>query len=179
MMAKDKTFEWRMQGMTYAYDIAKKEGVDGLLKEIRRRGITQTHITVAPKQLKDAWDSVCQSIYTNMMTCMFYALRTTFGFGRIRLARLKKSYDRLAMDAMDLDWMGEHYVKLEDYAVELCEKCKLDIDAVMVAAAQDFFDETHEHTQRAKVDTILELLNENGYAEAAYFLAEKMGRLED
>lgn len=176
-MAKDKTFEWRMQGMLYAYDIVKKDGVEGLCKEIKRRGITRMQFSVTTNQLKATWDTVCQNMYVNMMTCMFYALRTTFGFGRIRLNRLKKSFDALALDAMDLDWMGEHYVKLEDYAAELSEKCKVPIDVLRVAASQDALDERKEYTQRAKVDTVLELLNENGYSDAAYFLAKKMGRV--
>ena len=176
-MAKDKSFEWRIQGMLYAYEIVKKDGVEELHKEIKRRGITQMHFSVTTSKLKEVWDTVCQNMYANMMTCMFYALRTTFGFGKIRLARLKKAFDQLALDAMDLDWMGEHYVKLEDYAAELCEKCGLDIDIVRVAASQDMLDERKEYTQRCKVDTVLELLNENGYSDAAYFLAKKMGRV--
>lgn len=175
-MARDKTFEWRMQGMIYAYDIAEKDGVEELHKEIRRRGITKVQFTVPTSQLKETWDMVCQNMYANMMTCMFYALRTTFGFGGVRLKRLKTSFDQLALDAMDLDWMGEHYVKLEDYAAELCEKCKIPIDVIRVAASQDLLDERKEYTQRAKVDTILEILNENGFSEAAVFLAKKMGR---
>ena len=176
-MAKDKTFEWRMQGMLYAYDIVKKDGVEGLCKEIKRRGLTKVQFSVTSDSLKKTWDTLCQNVYQNMMTCMFYALRTTFGFGGIRLTRLKKSFDELALNAMDLDWMGEHYVKLEDYAAELSEKCKMDIDVIRVAASQDMMDERKEYTGRCKVSTVLELLNENGYSDAAYFLAKKMGRV--
>lgn len=174
-MAKDKSFEWRMQGMLYAYEIAKKDGIEELHKEIKRRGITQMQFTVTTNKLKEIWDIVCQNMYANMMTCMFYALRTTFGFGKIRLNRLKNSFDQLALDAMDLDWMGEHYVKLEDYAAELCEKCNMDIDVIRVAASQDMLDERKEYTKRCKVDTVLELLKNNGYNDAAAFLEEKIG----
>lgn len=174
-VAKDKTFEWRMQGMLYAYEIAKKDGIEELHKEIKRRGLTQMQFTVSTKQLKETWDMVCANMYTNMMTCMFYALRTTFRFGRIRLNRLKESFDKLALDAMELDWMGEHFVKLEDYAAELCQKCNLDIDVIRVAASQDCLDERKEYTKRCKVDTVLGLLRENGYSDAAMFLQEKIG----
>ena len=164
-----------MQGMLYAYEIAKKDGIEELRKEIKRRGLTQMQFTVSRNQLKETWDMVSKNVYTNMITCMFYALRKTFGFGMIRLKRLKESYDAVALDAMDLDWMGEHFVKLEDYAVELCEKCRLDIDVARVAASQDLYDEHKEYTKRCKVDTVLELLDENGYSEAAVFLKEKIG----
>lgn len=174
-MARDKTFEWRMQGMIYAYNIAKKDGVEALGKDIKQRGLLNAPLKFTDKQIKEFWSQLSQNLYINMLTTMAYTLSETFGFGKIRLQRLEKEFDQNAQKAMDLDWMGEHYVKLEDYAIELNDKYDMGLDVARIAACQDAQDHSANYTGRCKVDRVIEELTAAGYKEAAGYLAKKLG----
>lgn len=52
-MARDKGFEQRMQGMVYACRLAQEQGVDALVAEVRKRGVTRVDVTASDKQLAD------------------------------------------------------------------------------------------------------------------------------
>lgn len=174
-MARDKAFEWRMQGMTYAYNLVKKDGVEALEKDMRQRGLINAPLRFTNGQMKGFWNELVQNLYINMLTTMAYTLSSTFGFGKIRLERLQKEFDRNASKAMDLDWMGEHYVKLEDYAAELNEKYDMGLDVAKIAACQDAQDQFSGHTGRCRVDRVIEELTAAGYKEAAEYLAKRLG----
>lgn len=173
-MARDKEWEARMQCLLSAYQTVKEGGLEALEKDIKRRGILGMPLAVSSKEAKKYYDNVSRNVYNNMLTGMLYALHDTFGFGKKRLDRLKAAFDRIVMCTQDLDYMGEHYVKLEDFAIELNEKYELDIDANIVAATQDIFDGRREEFRSCKVDKVIRELRENGFVEAAEFLDRKM-----
>lgn len=52
-MARDKEYEIRMQGMVYACRLAQEQGVDALVAQVRKRGVTRVDITASDKQLND------------------------------------------------------------------------------------------------------------------------------
>ena len=126
------------------------------------------------KQMEEIYNGMAEKVYNNMLTGMLYAIHDTFGFGKIRLMRLKQSFDKLVSNTMDLDYMGEHYVKLDDFALELNEKYNIGIVVDLVAACQDAFDEGREEFRSCKVDTVIRELRENCFADAAEFLNKKM-----
>lgn len=173
-MAKDKSFEWRMEGMIYAYNIAKKDGIEALAKDIKQRGILKAPMKFTNKQISEFWSELSQNLYYNMLTTMAYTLHEAFGFGKSRLHKAKAEFDRYALNAIDLDWMGEHYVKLEDYAIELNEKYDLGLDVARIAACQDAQERSTDHTGWCKTSRIIEELKAAGYKEAAAFLTKKM-----
>ena len=70
--------------------------------------------------------------------------------------------------------MGCHYVKMEDFAIELNEKFDAGIDVMKVAAAQDSFDEKSDKFHMLKAEAVIQELKENGYKEAAEFLSLKL-----
>ena len=74
----------------------------------------------------------------------------------------------------DLDYMGEHYVKMEDYAVELNEKFNMGIDVCRVAMTQETYDDKRDEFRSCKVDRVIRELRENGFADAAEFLDKKL-----
>lgn len=176
-MAKDKEFEYRMQGMSYAFQIAKKDGIDGLEKEIKRRNITKVPMSTTQAELRRIWDELCQNMYNNVTVCFLYALREEYGFGKVRTDRLMKRYQKAVNDVMDVDYMGEHYIRMEDYAVEVNEKLKVNLNVERVAASQEVYDETGRDSQfhTAKVEKIISELTKGGYEEAAEFLKRKLG----
>lgn len=175
-MGRDKEFEQRMQGMSYAYDIAKKDGIEGLEREIRRRNITKIPMSTNQAELKRVWDNLCQNMYNNITACFLYSLKEEFHFGKKRTARLIKRYTKVVDAVTDVDYMGEHYIRLEDYAYEVNEKLGMNINIERVAASQEVYDEKGRDSQyhTANIDRVIEKLREAGYKEAAEFLSNKL-----
>lgn len=176
-MAKDKEFEARMQGMRYAYEIAQKDGLDGLEKEIKRRGITKLPFTVSQSEAQQVWNELSSNMYVNVAMTFLSTLKNEFGFTKEQLQELKVKYDETVKASLDVDYMGEHYVKLEDYAVELNSECGLDLDIARIASCQDYYDESSKDSNyhRVKVERIVTELKNNGYEEAATYLEGKLG----
>ena len=71
--------------------------------------------------------------------------------------------------------MGEHFVNLEDYAVELNQKYNLGLDVPIVAACQSQYDKEDPNYRNAKcLQGIINTLRLAGYHDAADYLTGKM-----
>lgn len=174
-MAKiDKTFQWRMEGMHFAYNIAKNKGVDALLQEIKRRGLLKVDIAYSPKKIQESWDSIKDNMLNNIMACALWTLWNDFGFGKVRLSRFKNAFDRHAQNAVDLDYLGEHYVMLYEYAEELNRQHGIELDVDLIKQSQIQLDSTNNYTGRCKLSRVLEVLEENGFDDAAECLRNKI-----
>lgn len=175
MKNRDKEHEWRMQGMLFAATIAKEEGIDALEADIKKRGITKAPITIKQKEIDAFVDYCSKNLYANMYAVFAYALHEIYGFGGDRLKRLKVYIDKMINDVFDLDYMGEHYVRLEDFAIDMNEKYDLGIDIDAVASCQTLADEKPGSNYHVgNVNRIIEVLNGAGYTEAAEFLSKKI-----
>lgn len=173
-MARDKEFEARMQGMIYAYNIVKEGGIEALTTDMKRRNILRAPMKFTTKQMKEFYDEISANLYNNMLTAVCYTLHDSFGFGPKRIKDFKAAYDKNVEWTLDLDYMGEHYVKLEDYAVELNEKFNMGIDVSRVAMCQDSFDEKDERFGRCRIDGVIAELMDNGFFDAAEYLRKKV-----
>lgn len=148
-MAKaTKEFEWRMQGMLYAHKIVKEQGVEALDKEIKMRGRLKLDIWVT----NERFSQLSGNLYCSILCTMLYAIHDLFGFGEKRLKRLKKHFDKLAWDIQNLDYLCEHYVRFEDYAVYLNDRYHMDLDADRMAALQDIADDQDIKSERNGID---------------------------
>lgn len=170
----NKEFEARMQGMIYAYNIAKKGGIYALEKDLRCRNFLKAPMKFSSKELHEFYQEVTSNLYNNMLTGVLYTLHDKYGFGQKRLNEFLKAFNYNVACTLDLDYMGQHYVKLEDYAVELNEKYNLGIDVTRVAASQNSFDEKDTRFRMCKVDTLIQELRKSGFLEAAAFVESKM-----
>jgi len=173
-MARDKEWEARMQGMIYAYNIVKEGGKEALAQDLKRRNFLRAPMKFTSKQMDEFYQAISGNVYNNMLTAVCYTLNDCFGFGPKRIKDFKAAFDNNVMCTLDLDYMGEHYVKLEDYAVELNEKFNMGIDVSRVAMCQDAYDEKDSKFKTCKVDTVIRELQDNGFSEAAEFLAKKI-----
>ncbi len=173
-MARDKEFESRMQGMVYACQLAQEQGIDALVAEVRKRGVTRVDITASDKQLNDMWGALSDNIGQNMLITVAWVLHDTFGFGQKRLQQFMTEFDKATSDLMNLDYMGEHYVTLEDYAVELNQKYDLGLDVIKATLATDMADKQDARVGNAdKVTGIINALRLVGYEDAAAYLESK------
>ena len=174
-MARDKEWEARMQGMVYAYNLVQQGGVDALHQDMKRRNILKAPMKFTAKQLDEFYHEISTNLYNNMLTAVCYTLHDNFGFGLKRLQMFKTAYDKNIEYTLDLDYMGEHYVKLEDYAAELNEKFDMGIDLSRVAMSQNSYDEKDHNFKRCRVETIVKELMEHGFFDAAEYLSKKIG----
>lgn len=174
-MANNKDFECRMSGMLYAYEIAKKGGVEGLEKEIKRRGISKVPIKITESQMNAMLAYLSRNLYANLLSTFGYGLHELYGFGEKRIKRLIKYIDVMVKNTFDMDYMGEHYIRLEDYAIELNEKYHLGIDVEAIASCQTVVDEEEKSGfHYAKIEKILEVLEEAGFPDASEYLRKKV-----
>lgn len=118
----NKEFQWRMQGILHAREVVEKDGLEGLDKEIKMRGFMQAPLVYSKGQIDGWWDELSTNLYATMTTVAGMVLREHFGFGKQRLLKFRNEFQNMTKSALDLDYLGSHYVTLEDYANELNEQ---------------------------------------------------------
>lgn len=174
MAKQDKEQLARMQGMEYALKIVKRGGVAALEKEIKLRNFINIPLNYTKKELNHMYRTISSNVYVNILTAMLYALHDSMGFGKQRLIKVMEAFDKAVKPAMDLDYMGQHYVRLSDYAVELNQKYNLGIDINRVAAVESENDEADPRTKLCDTKRVIEILRMEGYHKAAGFLERKL-----
>lgn len=174
-MAKiSKEFQWRMEGMIAAYKIVTEKGLDGLKKEMQMRNFLKVDLWAKKGEVEALHRTVAENVYVSMLTTVMFILHDTFGFGKKRMDLMKSEFDKKVKNIEDLDWMGEHYVRFEDYAVYLNKKFGYEFDVERLAALQDLQDEQDKRVRRCDVDQVVKELRANGFEDAAAWLEKKV-----
>ncbi len=169
-----KEFQWRMEGILHAREVVKKDGLEGLDKEIKMRGFLQAPLVYSKGQIDGWWDELSTNLYATMTTVAGMVLREHFGFGKQRLLKFRNEFQNMTKSALDLDYLGSHYVTLEDYANELNEQFDMGIDVSRVRNCQGSYDDTDAKYRTVKLDKVLEELRAGGFEDAAQFLEMKV-----
>ena len=173
-MAMDKLYEARICGYIAAFQKVKADGLDALERDIKKRNILKADLNVTEKDMDEIFNELSRNLYNNTLTAVAWTLHDIYGFGKKRIIDFKKAFDKIVEATLDLDYLGGHYVKLEDFALELNERYNLGIDIARVAFCQDSHDEKEEKFRMCKVERIIRELKENGFADAAKFLEMKL-----
>ena len=174
-MAKvDKEYTWRRQGMTHALEVVRENGIEALAKEVKMRGFTRVPLGVQDSEWRRFVDVISTNLYNMTITTAAMALHDGFGFGKDRLRKWKSVFDKKVEHAMNIDWLGEHYVSFEDYANYLNELYDVGIDINVLARVQKTNDALIPGYRQASVDRILEILKDGGFNEAAEYLDKKV-----
>lgn len=84
----------RNDGLAMALRIVETEGIEGLQKEIRFRGVTGIHTALAKKELDQATVKIKEMTLDTMVVIAIATLHDEFGFGQQRCQRF--------MDRMEL-----------------------------------------------------------------------------
>lgn len=174
MAKQDKEFMLRMQGMIYALKVAKEGGIDALEKEIRLRNITNAPMKFSQKQIEELYKYMSQNVFANTVATMCWTLNDLWGFGKDRLHKTLADFNKKSWAFTDLDYMGQHYIKLEDVAIELNKKYKLGLDIERIAACEKMADENDTRRRMCRIDRVLEVLRLEGFHKAAAFLEKKL-----
>ena len=170
----NKEFQWRMQGILHAREVVSKDGLEGLDKEIKMRGFLQVPLVYSKGQIDGWWDELSTNLYATMTTVAGMVLREPFGVGKQRLLKFRNEFQNMTKSALDLDYLGSHYVTLEDYVNELNEQFDMGIDVRRVRNCQGSYDDTDAKFRTVKLDKVLEELRAGGFEDAAQFLEKKV-----
>ena len=171
-MARYKFYEARMAGYIAAYNIAKKDGIEALEKELKIRNMLKIDVSVKGEKIREYFDEISTNLYHNVLTTVAWTLHDKYGFGKKRIHEFIEEFNKTVQATLDLDYLGGHYVKLEDFALELNQKYNLGIDYIRVAVCQDVHDEGNVNYRVCKIDKVLQSLREGGYGDAATFIEE-------
>lgn len=174
MAKRDKEYEARMQGMLYAANLVKRGGLEALESDIKKRGLLKTPLAYTDKQIDEFWTELSANLYATMTCVTGMVLHDEFGFGKQRLHKFREEFLKATKISLDLDWLGQHYATLEDYAVYLNGKYDLGLDVARIAVCQESHDEKDKACRMANLDKILSGLKENGFKDAAKFIEGKV-----
>lgn len=167
-MAKmDKEYKIRMEGYVQALRFAKQYGLEELEKDVKRRGFYGIPVQISRKEVDKFMEQIAENLTNTVTAVMLRVLNEKLGFGKTRLKRFKKWFDDATDMVFKFDYMGGHYVTLEDYAVRLNEKYDLGLDVDRIAACQDSCRYEKENIRMVNVDVLIDRLHEYGYDDAA------------
>lgn len=118
----NKEEQWRRQGMNYALEVAKKEGIEGLEKDLKMRGAIGLPLKVS----KAALDKFIKRVKNNTVDCMIILMAATlhdeFDFGA---KRCQRAIDRFLEKA---NCLGEDYCTWEDYIAVLKDELGIELE---------------------------------------------------
>ena len=166
-MARDKEYEMRMQGMIYAYNKVKEEGLEALERDMRRRNVLRVPIKFTEKEYMKMLETIGKNITNNILTVSCTVLNDFYGFGGKRLRDFQQHFLKRTAQVLDLDYMGCHYVTLSEYAGTLVEKYGLEIDTAVVEVCQDDADGRNPGYHMCKVELVIDALERDGFMDAA------------
>lgn len=86
----------RNDGLAMALRITEEDGIEGLRKEIKFRGVTGIHTTLAKKELDQASKQIKEMTLDTMIVLAVATLHDEFDFGQKRCQRFM---DRLELKA--------------------------------------------------------------------------------
>ncbi len=111
----------REDGLSLALRIAKEGGIEALEKEIRFRGVTGVHTSLASKDLDKAAEKI-KEITLDTFTVMSVAvLHDEFGFGEKRCQRYMDGINKAA------EYIVDGLVTWPDYIAAIKEEIGLDL----------------------------------------------------
>ena len=133
-MAKiDNTYIARMEGMAKALEIAEKDGIEALRKEIMFRNVNFVPLEIDRKTLTEVYGILSARIVQTLLTMVFATLRDSKGWGSKRLSDFKAEFERKCLEVDAIDINGEHYARISDYAEMLEQECgiKMDLETIL------------------------------------------------
>lgn len=111
----------RREGMSYALEVAKEKGIDGLEEDLKMRNAINLPVGVSKKALAECSINMKNNILDTVMILMVATLHDEFGFGE---KRVQRAIDRLNFKA---ECIGEDYCTWEDYIQVIKEELNIDL----------------------------------------------------
>nr|WP_313529068.1 hypothetical protein [Anaerotignum sp.] len=82
----------RNDGLALALKIVKEGGIEALEQEVKFRGVTNIHTSLAQKDLNLALEPIKQMTLDTVLALSLLTLRDEFDMGRVRMERFMKRF---------------------------------------------------------------------------------------
>lgn len=131
-MAKlSKVEQARFDGFNRACKIAREQGIDALLEEQRRRGISHFTVAVSEPDLKLQMNIWKQNILQTVLVMTVAVLHDEFGFGgRKRVPRFIQRFNKKS------ECLADDYLTWNDLAVQIWEETGIDCELPFFASEE-------------------------------------------
>lgn len=120
MSKRNEFMDGRNEGMLYAYNFARKNGLDELEKEIKFRGLTKLPVNVNRKEVNEVVEKIKQDVIYSLIVIFAETVHDEFGFGSKRIEKLIQRFNQKAKCIGD-------YVTLSDMVNNLKEEYGIDV----------------------------------------------------
>lgn len=112
----------REDGLDLAYRIVKDGGIEALEKELKFRGITGIHTSLAAKDLNKASEKIKEMTLDTFTILSIAVLHDAFGFGQTRCQRY--------MDKMNegAEYLVDDLATWDDYIAGIKEQLGMDLE---------------------------------------------------
>lgn len=112
----------REDGLLLALKITEQDGIDGLRKEVKFRGATGIHTSLACKDLDKASQQIKDITRDCFIILSVAALHDAFGFGETRVQRFINKFNEGA------DYLDQGLATWQDYIDGIKEQLNLTLD---------------------------------------------------
>ena len=155
----------RNEGMAYALQIAKKDGLEELERQVKLRGLLKVSVKFTPDELYESAQNISERVYNNMLTIWYAVFHDRLGFGGKRIRQLKQWFDEKVYLVGETSQFGHHWATFEDYGEEANRLYDLGIDLDKIRETQEINAETD--TWKRYSDNMIGWLAEQGFLEAS------------
>jgi len=122
MARMSKIEQARWDGFNRACRIAKEQGVDGLLEEQKRRGISGFSVAIPEADLLAQMEEWKRNILQTVLLVTAATLRDEFDFGAKRMSRFIKRFNEKS------DCLAEDYLTWNDMAIDMAAEVGIDFE---------------------------------------------------
>lgn len=121
-MGRNKEEEARREGMAYAYDFAKKNGIEALEKELKMRNATKMPLSVNKKVTDDVINMLSENCRQTVMCLIAYTIHDKFRFGKKRLQQLLDAFEE------NTGYLLDGYISWNDIITIMKDECGIDYE---------------------------------------------------
>ena len=112
MSQADKLAEARLQGMRYAYEQIKRDGIDEFKKELAWRNRNNISMLKTKQEMKEESFKMESILYVRMAVNFYTLMNDMWGIGRKRIKQFNERYNGRLAD------MYNHFFEWDDYKKE-------------------------------------------------------------
>ena len=161
----NEIIQLRNEGMAYALQIAKKDGLEELERQVKLRGLLKVSMKFSKDELYQSAQNISERVYNNMLTIWYAVFHDRLGFGGKRIRQLKEWFDEKVYLVGERSPMGHHWATFEDYGEEANRLYDLGIDLGKLRETQAI--NAEDEVVRVHADSVIGWLAEHGFPEAS------------
>lgn len=148
-----------------AYDrMIHDHGYEAARKMLCSRVTARCSVTIKKGELEAHLENLESFFRQTYMVLILTALHDEFGFGEIRLKRMKRAFDDTAVIVSSVDLMGKRYITLRDCAEDMNRVANMGIDLQMVDDADK--DIRSLVSRAVSLEKVMAFLDKKGFRDA-------------